>query len=155
MTGQKNLTPKQEAFAQAYVVGGNASEAYREVYAVAEGTQEKSVWQSASRLLNTPKVISRVKGLQSKVRAQAEERTFTTVESITKELEAARQLAEVNNQPGHMVAAIMAKAKVNGLLVDRKDMTSSDGSMSRGPAYDLSTLSTSALKELSNCKPLE
>ncbi len=75
----RNLTPKQEAFAQLYIETGNASEAYRGVYAVRETTKAASVWESASKLLAHPKVSSRVAELQAAHRA----RHNTTVDTMT------------------------------------------------------------------------
>ncbi|APY15824.1 hypothetical protein GJU94_13130 [Brucella sp. 10RB9214] len=51
-----SLTPKQEAFARAYVETGNASEAYRRAYNVGDKTKPESVWVKASELLANGKV---------------------------------------------------------------------------------------------------
>lgn len=111
------LTPKQEAFALVYVETGNASEAYRQAYN-AENTQQHVIWVKASELLANGKVSVRVAELQM----AAQERTLVTIESITKELEVARFLAETEKQSSAMTAAIMGKAKVNGLLVEKVDV---------------------------------
>jgi phage terminase small subunit len=58
------LTPKQEAFALAYVETGNAAEAYRRAYDVKAATQHSSIYVAASRLLDNPKVMLRVEELQ-------------------------------------------------------------------------------------------
>ena len=111
------LTPKQEAFALAYVETGNASEAYRRSYDVREDSKPEGIWVRASELLSNSKVAVRIAELQMK----AQERTLVTIESITRELEVARYLAETEKQSSAMTAAIMGKAKVNGLLVDKID----------------------------------
>ena len=59
------LTPKQEAFALAYVETGNASEAYRKAYSVRPATKPETVWQSACRALGDPKVYARGVELQT------------------------------------------------------------------------------------------
>lgn len=112
-----NLTPKQEAFALAYVETGNASEAYRRAYN-AENTQPHVVWVKASELLANGKVSVRVAELQMK----AQERTLVTVESITRELDEAREMARLAGNANAFTGAVMGKAKVNGLLVDKVDV---------------------------------
>ena len=46
------LTPKQEAFAMAYIESGNASEAYRMCYNVSPDTTESSIWVNASKAVS-------------------------------------------------------------------------------------------------------
>lgn len=121
------LTAKQEAFARAYVETGNASEAYRQAYSVKANTKPDTVWANASRVLADSKVTARVAELQS----QAAERTMVTVESLTVKLEEAR-LHALKDEKGASaaVSAIMGMAKLHGLLIDKQDHSSSDGSMS-------------------------
>ena len=65
--GQKGLTPKQEAFCRAYIEnGGNASAAYRVAYD-ASGSTDKSVHESACKVLANAKVASRISELQAKI----------------------------------------------------------------------------------------
>ena len=121
-----NLTPKQEAFAQKYVECGNASEAYRYAYDVGEDTKPETIWENASRTLSDGKVSARVVELQE----QARERHEVTMDRLTEELELARlQAMEDSKGAGAAVSAIMAKAKLHGLLIDKTDHTLSDGSM--------------------------
>lgn len=110
-----SLTPKQEKFAQVYVLTGNASEAYRQAYDVGENTKPESVWESASRTLADVKVASRVVALQE----QAAKRHAVTVDSITREYEEARELALKEGQSAAAVSATTGKAKLHGLLTDR------------------------------------
>lgn len=58
-----DLTPKQEAFAFAYLETGNASEAYRRAYD-AESMSTEAVHVEASRLLDHPRVALRIDGLK-------------------------------------------------------------------------------------------
>lgn len=58
------LTPKQEAFAQAWAKTGNKAAAYRMSYNVHERTLPNVVWVSASRLSMLPKIEARYKVLQ-------------------------------------------------------------------------------------------
>lgn len=116
------LTPKQSAFALAYVETGNASEAYRRAYD-AEKMQPESVWVAASRVLGDANVTLRVMELQQ----AAQERTLVTVESITRELEEVRLKAIANDDLAPANTAIMGKAKVNGLITDKQALTSPNG----------------------------
>jgi len=59
------LTAKQEAFARAYVEYRNASTAYRMAYNVGRLTQPQSVWVSASREMDNPKVALRILELEA------------------------------------------------------------------------------------------
>lgn len=118
------MTPKQEAFAMKYVECGNASEAYRHAYDVGEDTKAETVWKEGHLLLADPKVSPRVMELQE----DARERHGVTVDKLTAELEKARLQAMGDPKgAGAAVSAIMAKAKLHGLLVDKTDHKLSDG----------------------------
>lgn len=59
------LTPKQEAFALAYIMNGRvASKAYVEVYDVGEDTLPTTIWRNAHAVLKNAKVTARVNELQ-------------------------------------------------------------------------------------------
>lgn len=123
-TVASDLTPKQEAFCLAYVETGNASEAYRRSYDVAGDTKPETVWSEASRLLANPTVSARVKLLQQEARSLA----LVSVGTLTQELEEARQHAMKDEKGASAaVSAILGKAKIHGLLVDRKEHTGKDG----------------------------
>jgi len=119
----KGLTEKQEKACQAYIeCGGNQSEAYRRAYD-AENMAAKTVWEQASVLFANRKVAERVIELQETHR----ERHNVTVDSLTKELEEARELAKETAQPAAMTGATMGKAKIHGLSVDKKEVSGPDG----------------------------
>ncbi len=78
------LTPKQEAFALAYLEAGNASEAYRQAYNVTSATP-KSVNEAASKLLKNAKVAARIAAIQGEAASKVTlslERTLRQVASI-------------------------------------------------------------------------
>ena len=75
-----HLTPKQEAFALAYVETGNASEAYRRAYD-AENMKPAVIAVKASELLKNGKVAVKV----AEVRQAAAERTNVTVDRVIRE----------------------------------------------------------------------
>ena len=54
------MTPRQEAFALAYVETGNASEAYRRAYPRSRNRKPEPVDKRASELMANGKVLGRV-----------------------------------------------------------------------------------------------
>ena len=60
-----NLTSKQEAFAVEYILnGGNATQAYYEVYNVKKDAHKGQVWTNAHKVLHNDKVSTRIKELR-------------------------------------------------------------------------------------------
>lgn len=117
------LTEKQEAACQAYIeCGGNQSEAYRQAYD-AENMKPETIWSKASELFANGKVAARVLELQ----AGHAERHNVTVDTITKELEENRAVGLAEGQSAAMTAATMGKAKIHGLVTDKKEHTGKDG----------------------------
>lgn len=117
------LTVKQEAFCQAYVETGNASEAYRRAYPKSQKWADTSVTVNASKMLKNADVLLRVGELKDAVLKRHE----ITVDTLVIELEEARQLAKSTETPSAMVAATMGKGKLLGLVVDRNEHTGKDG----------------------------
>ena len=110
MTGK--LTPKQHKFALAHAALGNATEAYRESYAV-KTMSARAVNTEAYRLMQNPQIARTID--------QAIRNAGVTVDSICAELEATRVRAHEIDQLGPAVSATMGKAKVGGLLIDRSE----------------------------------
>ena len=109
------LNARQEAFARNIAEGRCQSEAYGSAgYAP---TSDNATDANASRLLGLDKVQSRVRELQA-VQAEASQ---ITAERLLAELEEARSLALSLGQAGAAVAASMGRAKLCGLLVDRRE----------------------------------
>lgn len=120
----KKLTIKQETFAQRVVEnGGKLSAAYREAYD-AENMSDETVKVHACQLANYhPGTSARI----AELRGELLERHRTSVDTITIELEDARRLAMEDRAAGPAVQAIMGKAKLHGLLVDKKEVTTPQG----------------------------
>lgn len=78
---KKGLTIKQEKFCNKYLECGNASEAYRYAYDCSN-MSNNAVWNASSILLDNPKVIQRIKELQSSF----QKRTEITKERVLNEL---------------------------------------------------------------------
>ena len=111
------LTPKQEQFCQSYIETGNASEAYRRAYN-AENMKPETINVKASELLSNGKVSVRVDELQLKHR----KRHNVTVDTITDELDAGFKLAMKNENPSAAVSASLAKAKLHGLMIEKRQI---------------------------------
>ncbi|MDH1085312.1 terminase small subunit [Pantoea brenneri] len=120
-----SLTIKQEAFCQAYIETGNASQAYRTAYA-ADKMKPESINVNASKLLANAKVALRV----NELRETHLDRHKLTIDDLIAELEEARQAALTAETPqsSAAVGATMGKAKLLGLDKVIVDNISSDGS---------------------------
>lgn len=114
------LTLKQEAFCQAYIETGNASEAYRRAYD-ASGMADNVIHVKACELLKNGKVAVRLEAMQRKSAARHE----ITVEKLTEMAVAAYDLAmkEEVSAPAAAVAAVMALGKMHGFVIDKKQVT--------------------------------
>ena len=64
------LTPKQESFCLAYLETGNASEAYRRVYATAR-VKPETINRSAKELIDNPKIAARLAELTKEATSKA------------------------------------------------------------------------------------
>lgn len=110
--------PKHEAFAQARAQGASVEDAF-----VAAGYKANS--GNASRLNGNERVASRVKELQA---ASAAEAVITAAE-LSEQLEDIRKKAIAANQMGAAAQAVMGRAKLHGLIIDKaevKDVTPMD-----------------------------
>jgi hypothetical protein len=113
------LTPKQEAFAKAYIETGNASEAYRRSYDAGK-MKPATVNRKAVELLENGKITARLAELQS----GHQKRHEITVDSITTMLADAYALAmkpEVT-AVGAAVSAALGLAKLHGHIIDSKNV---------------------------------
>jgi phage terminase small subunit len=106
--------PRWERFAQELAKGQSQTGAY--LTAGYKGA--KSPTTAASRLLTNVKVAARVKELQQR----GAERAEVTVASLIADLDEDRKLARGAGQASAAVAATMAKAKLLGLVIDRKEV---------------------------------
>jgi phage terminase small subunit len=112
------MTPKQEAFAQAYIETGNASEAYRRSYN-AENMKPESIYVNASKLLADAKVAQRV----DQLKAMHLTRHEMTVDDIARLLKEDREFARECETPAAAVSASMGLAKLYGHMREKVDVT--------------------------------
>ena len=117
------LTPKQEAFAFAYVETGNASEAYRRSYDVSPDTKPESIWVNACKLMSDAKVAQRVDEIREEARSLGQ----ISIASITDDLKEAHKMSKNLEQPHNMIKATTEIAKLHGLTADKLEITGKDG----------------------------
>lgn len=130
MAGQ-TLTPKQEAFAQAYLETGNASEAYRLAYNAGK-MQAATIHVRASELLASSKVAVRVDALK----AAHLERHNLTINDISRMLQEDRALARQLETPSAAVSASMGLAKLYGHLTEKVEHNGSVTVILRKPGAE-------------------
>jgi phage terminase small subunit len=118
-----DITPKQEAFAQAVASGKSQSDAYRSAYTVRESTKAETVNQAASRLMADSNVSARVEELRKPVIEAAQ----ITLASHLERLRALSAAAEAGNQYSAAIAAEVARGKASGLYVEKTELTGAAG----------------------------
>lgn len=123
-----SLTPKQEAFAKAYLETGSGAAAYRRAYN-AGNMSNNAIYVAASVLLDNPKVSLRLAELQQ----MSAKRHNITIDSLTEmTLKAFEEAQRVAPTTGQMQTTAMIKAaeflgKLHGLVVDKSEVTGKDG----------------------------
>jgi len=100
----KRLTPKQEAFAQAYIETGNASEAYRQTYN-ASRMKPETVNRKAKELLDNGKITARVDELKAEL---AKHNLWTREQSV-------KALINVIRHPDKQTDVIAAVKELNAM----------------------------------------
>jgi phage terminase small subunit len=106
------LTAKQEKFVQNILEGMNQADAYRSAYPN-QRMSDKTVWETASKLMNNHKVITRLKELRDKL---ANEKIM----SAQKRLEWLTELVGDNITPtDHKLRAIDIMNKMTGEYVQK------------------------------------
>lgn len=112
------LTPKQEAFAQAVVSGKSQSDAYRIAYKVRPGTKPSSINVAASKLMADPNISQRVEELRIPVAKKAQ----ITLESHLEDLLRLRNMAAKEKQYSAAITAEVARGKASGVATDKLDI---------------------------------
>lgn len=112
------LTPKQEAFAKAYLETGNGSEAYRRAYD-ADNMKSSTINRKAVELLENGKITARLDQLQQR----AQKRHDITIDTLTEMLKEDRTLARELEQTSAAVSAVMGLAKIHGLILDKAQIS--------------------------------
>lgn len=129
------LTHKQEAFCQAVVSGLSQADAYRKAYN-AEKMSPPTVQKRASELMRKDGVVyGVVTGRIAELRRPVVEKLQYGLEQAMSEADRAIALSEFKENPGAMVNAITLRAKLNGLLVERREVKT--GPMDGAPVSEL------------------
>lgn len=134
------LTAKQEAFCQAVVSGMSQADAYRTAYA-AKKMSAPAIAVEASKLMANPKVSLRVQELRKPVI----QKVRYGLEQAMLEAEEAFKVAKAKENGGAMVAAATLRAKLNGLLVEKKEVR--HGQLQDVPDEQLDALIAQKAKE--------
>ncbi len=109
------INPRHERFAREFMKSGVATRAYE--LAGYGSTTDASLRAKASRLLAHANVKRRLAELHTMAAKRAE----ITVDTLLSDLEEDRALAHGEGQGSAAVQATMAKARLLGLIVDRKE----------------------------------
>lgn len=120
------MNTRQERFCHALVEGHPQSRAYIEAGYTARGNAAEV---EASKMVRLPKVVARVAELQ----AEAARRCEITVDDLVAQLDLMLKLARVTKNPSAGVTAIMGKAKLLGLIVDRAEVATTQRKPMREP----------------------
>ncbi|MDO8547844.1 MAG: hypothetical protein Q7R68_10860 [Nitrospirales bacterium] len=114
------LTAKREAFCLLLVAGKTLNEAYRQSRP-AGVMNDQTAQQRAKELLRNPQILRRIAEIRLPA-VQAFRKTYEyKLEHALAECNEAHALAMSLGQPSVMVTAIQLKAKLAGLIVDKKE----------------------------------
>jgi phage terminase small subunit len=114
---ENGLTLAEERFCMAYIDGGDAKEAYHNVYGRSASKNELSA------LCDAPNVIKRISNLYNQRVAVMQHACMVDVDLLVRELEQARQIALQEREASAAIAATMGKAKLHGLLIDKREIS--------------------------------
>ncbi len=107
------MTPKQQRFAEEYVVDHNATQA-----AIRAGYSPKTAYSIGHENLKKPEIAAAIAAEQARLRR----RNNVTIGSMTEEMRENRDLAVANGQAAAAQQASMGIAKLHGLLIDRAEV---------------------------------
>lgn len=110
------LTPKREAFCQAIVAGMNQSDAYRKAYDAAKMKAE-TIQNKAHVLMKNGEIRARIEEIRAPVVAELQ----YGLKQAMEEAEDAYRVAKLKENGGAMVAAVTLRAKLNGLLIEKRE----------------------------------
>ncbi len=111
------MNSKQQRFVEEYLVDHNATQA-----AIRAGYSEKTASSIGHENLRKPEIAAAIAAEQARLRRKVE----VSVERLTEELEEIRVLAMEKGQCSAAVQATMGKAKLHGLLIDRREVRVTD-----------------------------
>ncbi len=113
---QRACTLKQETFCLAYIETGNACEAYRRAYDC-ESMREATISREASRLLDNPKITTRLAELRAPVIQAAQ----VTLAGHLDDLLRLRDKASEAGLYSAAISAEIARGKAAGVHVEKSE----------------------------------
>lgn len=132
----RKLNARQERFCLFLTEGFPQSRAYVEAGYMARGNAAEV---EASRMVRLPKVAARV----AELRAEAAKRSEITVDDLVADLNLMFKLALAAKNPAAGVTAVMGKAKLLGLIIDRAEVAT----MQRRPMREPGEVTQMSLEE--------
>lgn len=118
------LSHANEVFCQCLARGYTQSDAYKEAYPKSRLWVAASVTNKASVLAKVAAIKARVQAIHAPAIQEIRQNSAGYgLKEAMDEAERALALAERSNQAGAMVAAVQLKAKLNALLVERKEVS--------------------------------
>ena len=111
----KQLTPMQEAFVQHYIKNGNGHQAYCAAGYKVDNMSRDAIDTEVKRLKKHPLISLRIQEYYDKTQAKTE----ITVESLCLKLGEVFLNAKACEQNNAAVSALMAQAKLLGLVIDK------------------------------------
>ncbi|MBZ9954306.1 MULTISPECIES: terminase small subunit [unclassified Mesorhizobium] len=123
------LNMRQERFCLGLAEGLPQSRAYIEAGYTARGNAAEV---EASKMVRLPKVATRI----AELRADAARRSEITVDDLVAELNLMLKLALATKNPAAGVTAVMGKAKLLGLIIDKAEVDTVLRKPARSPTDD-------------------
>ena len=118
------LSHANEVFCQCLARGYTKTDAYREAYPKSKTWKDASAANKASALSKVAAIQARVAAIQAPAIQEIRQNSAGYgLKEAMDEAERALALAERSNQAGAMVAAVQLKAKLNALLVERREVS--------------------------------
>jgi phage terminase small subunit len=97
------LTANQERFVQCIIEGMSQSDAYRSAYST-KNMSDKTVWESASKLMKTPKVSARLQELRNEIMTPSVMSAQERLELLTRIARGEEPEKEMYFSDGEMIA---------------------------------------------------
>lgn len=114
---ENGLTLAQELWCMRYIESGDARDAYKQAFGYEPSAKQLTA------LNELPAAIKRVSHLYNMRVAVMQNSARVDVDLLVRELEQARQIAIQEREPSAAIAATMGKAKLHGLLVDKREIS--------------------------------
>lgn len=116
------LTGKREKFTRALFEGLSQTEAYRRAFNT-ENMANTTITKRACELAKDERVKAMLEGLKAPIVEKLREKYEYSLQHAMAEAQEAFQVGKKTNSGNAMVAAVVLRAKLNGLMIERKEVT--------------------------------